>query len=310
MTSVPHDYTYLRVKSLARFFVCHTIFIEILKNTYQLIAYAVKTNDNILFTLYSNTMPTQLLNYVQQGSGPHIMLIHGLLGSLDNLNMVAKDLREHFTVTSVDVRNHGDSFHENSMSYDELAKDIINVMEHLSIDKTHLLGHSMGGKIAMKVALSYPEKVNNLVVADIAPVQYPPHHNHILEGLQSIKLSEIKSRKEADSQLSQYVDQAGVRQFLLRNLSTVDGKLHFKCNLAFIANCYKDIMVGIDTQQQFSGETLFIKGGNSDYIIADHRPKILQLFPHSKAKIIQGTGHWLHAEKTVVFNKIVEDFLL
>lgn len=250
-----------------------------------------------------------LLNYTQQGSGPHIVLIHGLFGSLDNLNMVAKSLREHYTVTSVDVRNHGDSFHKNSMSYDDLAQDIANVMEHLSIDKAHILGHSMGGKIAMWLALNHPELINKLIVADIAPVNYPPHHKHIIHGLKSINLSKIANRKEADTQLAEHVKEVGVRQFLLRNLSTVNNKMSFKCSLDYIDNCYEQIMSGFDTNKKFSGETLFIKGGDSDYIRAEHRDIIVKLFPQSKAKIIQGTGHWLHAEKTTIFNKLLEDFL-
>lgn len=261
-----------------------------------------------LFNAITNTM--KLLNYVQQGSGPHILLIHGLFGSLDNLNMVARGLLANYTVTSVDVRNHGNSFHENEMSYDALAKDIVNVMHELSIDNAHVLGHSMGGKIAMQLALSFPKKVNKLIVADIAPVKYPPHHNLIINGLKSIKLSEIKNRKEADAQLSQYVEVAGVRQFLLRNLSTVDNNIQFKCNVEFIDNCYSQIAMGFNNTESFSGETLFVKGANSDYILPEHREIILQLFPKSKAKVIQGAGHWLHAEKTAIFNKIVNDFIV
>ncbi|WP_426356893.1 alpha/beta fold hydrolase [Pseudocolwellia sp. HL-MZ19] len=250
-----------------------------------------------------------LLNYTQQGSGPHVILIHGLFGSLENLNMIAKKLRENYTVTSVDVRNHGSSFHENSMSYEELAQDIINVMDHLNIESSDFLGHSMGGKIAMYCALAFPEKVKKLIVADIAPVEYPPHHNQIIEGLKSIDLTLAKNRKDADLQLSKYVEEIGVRQFLLRNVATVNDKLVFKCNVEYISNCYKQIMLGFDDTTSFSGETLFIKGGQSNYILAEHRPKIIALFPNSKAKVIQDAGHWLHAEKTVMFNKIVENFL-
>lgn len=249
------------------------------------------------------------LNYKQQGTGPHILLIHGLLGSLENLNMVAKGLVEHFTVTSVDVRNHGGSFHKNSMKYTELAQDIIAILNHLDISQTHILGHSMGGKIAMQTALLYPERIKSLIVADISPVQYPAHHQEILKGLQSIKLDEINNRKEADIQLSPYVDLASTRQFLLKNLNQKDGTFSFKCNLEYIESCYNDIMKGQDSDAKFTGSTLFIKGGNSDYIQANHREKIVSLFPKSKAKVIAGAGHWLHAEKTTAFNKVVVDFL-
>jgi len=182
-------------------------------------------------------------------------------------------------------------------------------MEDLKIDNADILGHSMGGKIAMQLALSSPEKVKKLIVADIAPVAYPPHHNHIIAGLKSIDLKKIKSRKDADMQLANYVDDASVRQFLLRNLTPAKDTFLFKCNIEFISQCYQQVMQAYDGSSTYLGDTLFIKGGNSDYILSGHRAIINKLFPNSKAKIIQGTGHWLHAEKTVAFNKIVNDFL-
>ena len=251
-----------------------------------------------------------LLNFQQRGSGPDLILIHGLLGSLENLAMVAKPLSEQFTVTSIDVRNHGSSFAENNMDYQILAQDIINLMDHLNIEKCAVLGHSMGGKIAMQLALNHPHRVEKLIVADIAPVPYPAHHTHILNGLQSLDLNQLTSRSQADKALSEYVEEAGVRQFLLRNLSVEQGKVRFKCHLDNIVNCYPQIMTAYQGSEQFTAPTIFIKGGNSDYILAQHRTRINELFPNAKAKIIQGAGHWLHAEKTVAFNKIVLDFLL
>lgn len=250
-----------------------------------------------------------LLNFQQSGTGPNIILIHGLFGSLENLNMVAKHLSQNFCVTQVDVRNHGRSFHENNMEYSELAQDVIKVMDNLNIDSAHILGHSMGGKIAMQLALTHPQRVEKLIVADIAPVKYPPHHQEILKGLQAIDLSLVKNRNDADKQLATYVDNAGVRQFLLRNLTQQNGLFSFKCNLAYITQCYGQIMKAYQGSESFDQPTLFIKGSLSDYIKAEYRDSILTLFPNSKAKIIQGAGHWLHAEKTTAFNKIVSDFL-
>ncbi|XQW86252.1 alpha/beta fold hydrolase [Thalassotalea piscium] len=250
-----------------------------------------------------------ILNYQQQGSGQDIVLIHGLLGSLENLNMVARGLKDNYRVTSVDVRNHGGSFHKNAMAYAELAQDIIELLDHLNITQCAVLGHSMGGKIAMEIALSFPERVTQLIVADISPVPYPGHHQQILAGLKSIDLNAITSRKEADAQLTPYVKEAGVRQFLLRNLTSVSGKWQFKCNLDNIINCYPQIIMGYEGNHQFNGPTLFIKGSESDYILPKYRERIIELFPNSQAKIIQGTGHWLHSEKSNVFNKIVLDFL-
>jgi len=263
------------------------------------------------------------LNYQQLGQGEHVVLIHGLFGSLENLNMVAKQLSEHYCVTSVDVRNHGSSFHQVGMSYDDLAQDVIRLLSTLSIEFCHLLGHSMGGKIAMQIALYYPQKVNKLIIADIAPVAYPPHHLTIIKGLQAIELTKVQKRKDADDQLAKYVDNLGVRQFLLRNLTmnkvamneiaiNMQHQFTFKCSLNNIEQGYQQVMLGIEAQenQQFTGKTLFIKGGNSDYILTKHQSIIAALFPNATAKIIQGAGHWLHAEKTVAFNKIVNDFLI
>lgn len=268
------------------------------------------TTINIIKIYTFDELPmTKKLHYQQQGSGIDIILIHGLLGSLENLNMVAKSLKDNYRVTNIDVRNHGLSFHENSMTYRELAQDIVTLMEDIGIESSHILGHSMGGKIAMELALEHSEKVEKLIVADIAPVSYPSHHAHIIEGLQSINVENIKSRKDADNQLSTFVDEVGIRQFLLRNLVIKDGKFNFKCNLDNIEKCYQQIMMKYQGDQKFTGETLFIKGGNSTYITTDHRDIIKQLFPNSRAKIIQGAGHWLHAEKPTAFNKIVKDFL-
>ncbi|MBA6392174.1 alpha/beta fold hydrolase [Colwellia sp. BRX10-3] len=251
----------------------------------------------------------KLLNYQQSGSGKDIILIHGLFGRLENLNMVAKALAENFRVTSVDVRNHGNSFHHSVMNYPAMAQDIADVMQHLAINSAVVLGHSMGGKIAMELALTTPELVEKLIVADIAPVEYPPHHSQIIAGLKSLDFSVIMQRKDADKQLAKYVDDVGVRQFLLRNLSTENGQLTFKCSIDNIAKNYPQIMKTYQGSNSYQGPTLFIKGANSDYILPEHRTEILRLFPQSRARVIQGAGHWLHAEKTIAFNRSVEGFL-
>lgn len=256
---------------------------------------------------------TKILNYKQSGTGQHIVLIHGLFGSLENLNMVAKPLAENYCVTSVDVRNHGESFHADTMEYSALAQDVVNLLNHLNIESCLLLGHSMGGKIAIQVALEQPERIEKLLVADIAPVTYPPHHEKIIEGLKAIDLSKVKNRRDADSQLASFVEDMSIRQFLLRNLAAnADGKFSFKCSLDDISQCYPQIMTANklpDNKAPYLGPTLFIKGGNSDYILPEHKTAIGKLLPNSKAKVIQGAGHWLHAEKSIAFNKVVNDFI-
>lgn len=250
-----------------------------------------------------------LLNFQQQGSGEHLILIHGLFGSLENLNMVAKVLAKDYRVTSVDVRNHGQSFHENDMGYDSLAQDVVNLLDHLNIEQAFVLGHSMGGKIAIQLALTFPDRVKKLIVADISPVQYPPHHTRIIEGLKAIDLTKVNKRSDADKQLAPFVDNIGVRQFLLRNLVSNNNQYTFKCSLAFIDNCYQQIMEGYQGDDKYDKPTLFIKGGDSDYIQLAHKAIINKILPSSTVKIIQGAGHWLHAEKTTAFNKIISDFL-
>ncbi|SET75128.1 alpha/beta fold hydrolase [Thalassotalea agarivorans] len=250
-----------------------------------------------------------ILNYNQIGEGSDLLLIHGLFGSLENLNMVAKPLSQHFRVTSVDVRNHGISPHVSGMSYEEMSQDVLDTLDHLNIDSTDVLGHSMGGKIAMHLALHHGERIKKLVVADIAPVQYPPHHERIIAGLKMLEASTIESRKQADQRLAEYVEEAGVRQFLLRNLKTDNDQMSFKCDVTKIADGYGQIMKGIDSANAFEGKTLFVIGGDSDYVTPAHQSHINALFSDVRAKIIQGTGHWLHAEKPTAFNKVVSHFL-
>lgn len=250
-----------------------------------------------------------LLNFKQQGQGKHVILIHGLFGSLENLSMVARGLEDKYLVTSVDVRNHGSSFHQSGMDYPTLANDVISLMNHLNIESAIILGHSMGGKIAMQLALENQNRVEKLIVADISPVKYPAHHQTIINGLQAVAAAAPKNRKEADSILANYVETISIRQFLLRNLSTIDGGLTFKCHINHITKDYPQITLGIDSKKQFLNETLFIKGEKSDYIQASHKEKIRQLFPNSRAKIISGAGHWLHAEKPSTFNRMVNHFI-
>ena len=257
-------------------------------------------------------MNPPILFHTVKGEGAAVILLHGLFGSSDNLSRVAIELEKNYRVYRVDLRNHGASFHSKVMNYYAMVEDLNCFMKSLKINKAHIFGHSMGGKVAMLFSLYYPDNVDKLIVADIAPVEYPPHHVAIIKGLQSINLAQITNRKAADKQLAQYVDNIGVRQFLLRNLIVnKQDEFSFKCSLNFIEQGYHQIMKGnaLTKIGPFHGDTLFIKGGDSDYILPEHQQVIKDYFSNAKAKIIQGAGHWLHAEKTVAFNKIVADFL-
>lgn len=251
-----------------------------------------------------------LLHNVIKGQGESAVLIHGLFGSTDNLNVIANALSEHYQVINIDVRNHGQSFHTQHIDYPSMAQDVINVLKYHNIASSHLIGHSMGGKIAMQLALSHPEYVKKLAVLDIAPVAYHARHNDIFAALQSVASQHISSRSQADTLMQAHIPELGVRQFLLKSLrKTQTGEFNWQFNLPALIENYPAILAKLEANTPFQGDTLFIKGSNSDYIAAEHRNAIAQLFPRAKAKIINGAGHWLHAEKPAAVNKSISDFL-
>jgi esterase len=250
-----------------------------------------------------------LLNYKQQGQGPHVILIHGLFGSLENLNVIAKPLSEYFNVINVDLRNHGLSPHYDEMNYPAMAQDIIDLMLHLNIENAHMIGHSMGGKVAMELALTHPGRVNKLVVLDIAPVAYTARHTKILQALRAVDNESIEDRKQADSIMSPYIEELGVRQFLLKSLSKDNnGQYAWRFNLKIIDEKYSTITANINENNSCLCDTLFIKGNDSDYILPDHRNTITARFKNTKAKVIHGAGHWLHAENPGLFHELAMSF--
>lgn len=255
----------------------------------------------LLYTHVSgNAMPDQV----------PVILIHGLFGSYENLGVIERSLSEQYQVINVDVRNHGRSGHSDEMNYQLMAADLAETLDNLGVTRAIILGHSMGGKLAMAFALTRPERVEKLILADIAPVAYPPRHNTIFNALDAVNLSHITSRADADAQLAVHISETGVRQFLLKSLLKQDTGFSWRFNLAALKNNYPQL-IGEPLQQGcYDGPVLFIKGGDSDYILPEHKDRIMQLFPRAHAKVIQGTGHWLHAEKPAAFTKLVKDFLL
>lgn len=250
------------------------------------------------------------LNYKQYGQGPDVLVIHGLFGSLENLNVIAKPLSEHFKVTNIDLRNHGASFHSDEMNYPAMAADIVELMNFLSIEKAHIIGHSMGGKVAMEVALTHSDKVNKLVVLDIAPVSYPARHTQIINALKEVANSNVADRKQADAIMSEYINELGVRQFLLKSLAKNDeGNFAWRFNLDVLDEKYSTITANVNENNSCLCDTLFIKGNDSDYILPEHRDEITKRFKNTRAKIIHGAGHWLHAQKPLAVNKAINDFL-
>lgn len=244
------------------------------------------------------------------GAGRAVALIHGLFGSNENLGSIARSLADDFQVINIDVRNHGKSAHSDEMDYTLLASDLAETFTALNIAPYAILGHSMGGKIAMEYALQHPNNVTKLIIADIAPVAYHARHTAIFAGLHHVALATLNSRAEADKQLAAHIQESGVRQFLLKSLDKTPTGFCWRFNLNVLAHHYPALIGALPSDGQFNGPTLFIKGGNSDYILPEHKRSIMQYFPQAHAKIIQGTGHWLHAEKPAAFNKLVRDFLL
>ncbi|WP_016955599.1 alpha/beta fold hydrolase [Catenovulum agarivorans] len=251
-----------------------------------------------------------ILNYTQSGTGSHVVLLHGLFGSADNLSQLAKYLSEFFLVTNIDLRNHGASQHADSHTYYDMATDLLATLKHLNIERCHLFGHSMGGKTAMTFAMLHPEKVASLVVEDIAPVRYANRHQDVFTALNQLDLSQVENRKQVVNQLNEQINSLGISQFLAKNLQKDDGNWRWKMNLAVLQLAYPEIAAfPDDLAKAYEGATLFIKGMNSDYLMPQHQNDILQRFPKAQVKVIQGTGHWVHAEKPNIFNKIVADFL-
>jgi len=249
------------------------------------------------------------LNYKRIGNGQPIILIHGLFGSLDNLGRLARHLSEHFDVISIDLPNHGLSPHIRSIDYLSLSQSLNNLILSLSLTNVHVVGHSMGGKVAMQLALDYPQLIKSLIVADIAPVTYSNRHAKIFAALKAINLASLTNRNQAMEVVTSHGIDAGTAQFLLKNLAKNEDGFFWRCNIDNLQQSYPQIIAGLSGEKTFEGPTLFIKGEKSDYILSDHRPAIMQYFPKANAKIIQGTGHWLHAEKPASFNKIVNDFI-
>ena len=237
-------------------------------------------------------------------SDQHFIVLHGFLGMGDNWKTHAKNWAEKgYFVHLVDQRNHGRSFWSDAFDYNIMAEDLSHYMDHHGVDQAILLGHSMGGKTAMAFALQYPDRVQKLVVADIAPKYYAPHHQQILAGLSTLDFGEITSRKAAAQHLENYIGDAATRQFLLKNLYWVsDGKLGLRTNIAVLKNAAEAIGAAIEYQNAFQPPTLFLYGEHSNYINPQtDKDMIFRYFPQSEIIVIPDAGHWLHAEQPKLF---------
>jgi len=223
--------------------------------------------------------------------------------------MLSRGLQDDYRVVGVDLRNHGRSRHALPHDTPTMAADVFEVMNREGIQATYLYGHSMGGKVAMQMALMAPSRVKGLIVGDIAPVAYPRHHDRIFEGMRALESHSFNSREEAAAFLSEYEQEPAVLSFLLTNLRRGDGgKLSWRIGLKFIEDDYDQIMKG-NEGGPYDGPVLFLKGGDSDYITSEHRETIVSLFPNAKVRIIDSAGHWFHAEKPEMTLRLVKRFL-
>ncbi len=245
------------------------------------------------------------LFFRESGEGQPLLVLHGLFGSGDNWLTVSKPLAEKYHLYLIDQRNHGRSPHAPSHSYKEMAEDILEFMEQHQIRQPIVLGHSMGGKTAMYLALHYPEMLERLIVVDIAPRYYPLHHQDVIAGFQTIRLDLLASREEADKLMSAEIKEVGVRQFLLKNLYRNEaGHFAWRMNLEGLVAQIENI--GEESQgTPFEKPTLFIRGESSRYIQEKDIPHIAQLFPHYRLITIAGAGHWVQAEKPKEFLEAV-----
>ncbi|WP_320821570.1 alpha/beta fold hydrolase [Reinekea sp.] len=244
------------------------------------------------------------------GSGPDVIFLHGLFGAGDNWRSIGRQLSKHYRVHLLDLPNHGRSAWLDNPTLSNLAAAVNDWIRARGITHYRLLGHSLGGKVAMQLALNDHEgELTRLIVVDIAPKPYPPHHKDIFLALQRADLSALPDRKAVEADIADLVTDMGVRQFLLKSLYKQDGKLAWRFNLQILESRYESIAQAPTMTRPYIGPALFIKGMNSSYIVAADQELILSMFPYSTAKLIEGTGHWPHGEKPLIFGKLLKDFL-
>jgi esterase len=245
-----------------------------------------------------------------EGSGKPLLILHGFLGMSDNWKTLGSQFASAgFQVHLLDLRNHGRSFHSEEFSYEIMAQDVCEYCNENGLENIDVIGHSMGGKTAMLLATSYPNLVDKLLVADIGPKFYAPHHQDILAGLNAVDFSTKPSRNDVEEILKKYIPDFGTRQFLMKSLYWKEpGQLAFRFNLAVFNEKINEIGKALQSDLIFERPTLFIRGGNSNYIQDNDFENIKKHFPNSSFETIPNVGHWLHAENSEMFYELASVF--
>lgn len=250
------------------------------------------------------------LHYKEAGEGAPFIFLHGLFGSSVNWNSISKNFIANHKVYLIDQRNHGRSPHDDAFDYGVMSEDLLEFFDDLKIDKAILLGHSMGGKVALTFAAKYPERLSNLVVVDISHKAYSFRDEHVLKGMQQLAEHGVSSRSQAEAELGKYIPDFGVRQFILQNLYWDENKkLTWRLNLEAISVHVMNIGNAIEQLEPYTGSCLFVKGQNSDYIELSDYEEIMEKYPNAVIEEIKGAGHWIHADNPADFVVVLQNFL-
>jgi esterase len=250
------------------------------------------------------------LHFRELGSGQPLVMLHGLFGSSDNWLGVAPALAENFHIFALDLRNHGRSTHDAEMNYLLMARDVGAFLETQKLTNVFLLGHSMGGKVAMQFALQHSTMIEKLVVVDMAPRVYKPVHEPIFAALLKLDLKSFQSLKQIEDALAPEIPGLGLRRFLLKNVRrNSDGSFSWKINLRGIAENYPNISAAVTAGKAFEKPALFLRGGKSHHVLPSDEPHIRELFPRAEIETIAEAGHWVHADAPREFVRRVTEFL-
>ena len=260
------------------------------------------------------------LNYKEVGNGYPFIILHGLYGMSDNWISFAQQMSATYKIYLLDLRNHGESSHDGSHTYADMVSDLLLFMNSHEIDRAVILGHSMGGKVAMKFAMENPERLSSLIIADIAPIDYQgmgdssqiEQHRNIIDSMLVLPIGKIESRKEAESFLLERVKGSRTVRFLLKNIKRTESEYRWKLNLVVLREFLSEIAGGLNVDLYTpitSFPVLAIRGAKSNYVQKEGKAALKRLFPMLKLVTIENAGHWLHAEQPEMFLNTIKEFL-